>query len=655
MEVGQKIGGRYKIIEMIGSGGMAKVYRAHDLILDRDVAVKVLRYDFQNDKEALRRFRREALAATELVHPNVVGVYDIGEDSGMQYIVMEYVRGMDLKNYIKKNFPISFDKVVDIMQQILSAVSLAHRHHIIHRDLKPQNILIDGAGNCKITDFGIAIALSETSVTQTNTLLGSVHYLSPEQARGSMATPQSDIYALGIILYELLIGEVPFDGESAVSIALKHFQNDIPSIREKNPRVPQALENVVLKATAKDPKDRYKTADAMSEDLSTVLSATRVNEPIFITPDQEQKVAMQEQKKEDTPRIQQEPLVEEKKTKKKKKKKRKVWKFLLSLFILILLIGGCTTFFYGGKKYDVPNVEGQTVEKAIDTLKAAHLKVGDTTYQYSDRIAKGKVIETDPSKGSSVRKSNKINLIVSKGDHSIDVGNYVGKDFNTVKKSLIEEGIPSDDIKVTKRLSSTFEKGTIIEQSPSTGTTLKAGNDKIQFVVSIGTTGLKLKDMTGMTESEARQYLQENELSIIPQYKKSSSYEKGTVMAQEPDTDSSVDVGDSIFVTFSDGQAASSYSNSKHETSAATPSNNTIPKVSQQTPSSVAPSVSNTVEANSGTPTISSAPTEENNQASVENSSQTPSVSTPQANNEPAQNTNQSVDSNVVANVVPAN
>ena len=204
IDIGSKINGRYKVIGNIGSGGMANVFLAYDPILDREVAVKVLRFDFQNDQAAIRRFQREALASSELVHPNIVSVYDVGEEDGLQYLVMEYVKGTDLKQYIKNHYPIPLEMVVTIMEQILSAISLAHQHRIIHRDLKPQNILIDEFGNVKIADFGIAIALSETSLTQTNTLLGSVHYLSPEQARGSMATRQSDIYALGVILFELL-------------------------------------------------------------------------------------------------------------------------------------------------------------------------------------------------------------------------------------------------------------------------------------------------------------------------------------------------------------------------------------------------------------------------------------------------------------------
>ena len=277
-EIGKKFNGRYLILGNIGSGGMANVFLARDLILDREVAIKVLRYDFLNDQSAIRRFQREMLASTELVHPNIVTVYDAGQEGETQFLVMEYVKGMDLKRYIQTQYPIPYDRIVDIMQQILSAVALAHQHRIIHRDLKPQNILIDESGTVKITDFGIAVALSETSITQTNSMLGSVHYLSPEQARGSMATNQSDIYAIGIILYEMLTGKVPFDGESAVTIALKHFQEEIPSVRLYDRHVPQSLENVVLKATAKDPIDRYQSAEEMSADLATALDPSRLNE-----------------------------------------------------------------------------------------------------------------------------------------------------------------------------------------------------------------------------------------------------------------------------------------------------------------------------------------------------------------------------------------
>lgn len=257
MNKGYVLNGRYEIIGRLGEGGMADVYLAEDLILKRKVAVKLLRLDFRDNPKAKKRFQHEAMAATQLDNPHIVGIYDVDEVEGMQYLVMEYVDGEDLKEYIKDSFPIPYAEVVNIMEQICSAVSEAHRHNIIHRDLKPQNILVDKNGYIKITDFGISRAGSEDTMTQTRSIIGSIHYLSPEQIKGQMATARSDIYSLGIILYEILTGKVPFNGDTAVSIAIKHSQTPMPFVRDFDPRIPQALENVVLKATAKNPDDRF--------------------------------------------------------------------------------------------------------------------------------------------------------------------------------------------------------------------------------------------------------------------------------------------------------------------------------------------------------------------------------------------------------------
>src|SRR3954470_3694635 len=284
MLIGKRLSGRYKVLEMIGGGGMANVYLAHDMILDRDVAVKMLRLDFANSEEFIRRFHREAQSATSLAHPNIVSIYDVGEEESIYYIVMEHVKGQTLKEYIQTNSPVPIEEALLIMEQITSAISHAHQNHIIHRDIKPQNILLDQRGIVKITDFGIAMALSATSITQTNSVLGSVHYLSPEQARGGVANHKSDIYSLGIVMFELLTGRLPFSGESAVSIALKHLQSETPSIRRWNPAIPQSVENVVLKATAKDSFHRYNSVEEMELDLRTALDSERIDEPKFIIP-----------------------------------------------------------------------------------------------------------------------------------------------------------------------------------------------------------------------------------------------------------------------------------------------------------------------------------------------------------------------------------
>ncbi|HJV31424.1 MAG TPA: Stk1 family PASTA domain-containing Ser/Thr kinase, partial [Bacillales bacterium] len=284
MLIGKRINGRYKILDMIGGGGMANVYLAHDMILDRDVAVKMLRLDLTNDDDFIRRFHREAQSATSLNHPNIVNIYDVGEEKDLYYIVMEYVDGQTLKQYIQSHSSLRVEEAISIMSELTSAIAHAHQNHIVHRDIKPHNILIDRNGKVKITDFGIAMALSSTSITQTNSVLGSVHYLSPEQARGGMANKKSDIYSLGIVMFELLTGRLPFSGESAVSIALKHLQSETPSVRRWNPSIPQSVENIVLKATAKDPFHRYKNVEEMGEDIRTALLPERLHEPKFMIP-----------------------------------------------------------------------------------------------------------------------------------------------------------------------------------------------------------------------------------------------------------------------------------------------------------------------------------------------------------------------------------
>ena len=263
---------------------MANVYLARDIILNRDVAIKVLRPEFSNDPEFIERFDREAQAATSLSHPNIVNIYDVGEEDNILYMAMEYVDGMTLKEYILENAPLPVEEAIEIMKQLTDAISQAHANGLIHRDIKPQNILVDHFGNVKVTDFGIAIALSATSLTQTNSILGSVHYLSPEQARGGMATKKSDIYSLGIVLYELLTGDLPFSGQSPISIALKHLQDDTPSVRSINPDIPQSVENIVLKATAKDPFHRYNSVFEMEEALNMALDPSYADEEVFTPP-----------------------------------------------------------------------------------------------------------------------------------------------------------------------------------------------------------------------------------------------------------------------------------------------------------------------------------------------------------------------------------
>ena len=546
IEIGKKLNGRYHIIGSIGSGGMANVYLAHDLILDRDVAVKVLRFDFQNDQAAIRRFQREALAATELVHPNIVSVYDVGEEDGLQYLVMEYVKGMDLKRYIQTHFPIPYSTVVDITQQILSAVAMAHEHRIIHRDLKPQNILIDEHGTVKITDFGIAIALSETSITQTNTMLGSVHYLSPEQARGSMATNQSDIYAVGIILYEMLTGNVPFDGESAVTIALKHFQEEIPSVKMFDPGIPQSLENVVRHATAKDPSDRYKTANEMAEDLYTSLSASRLNEPAWeptallgetkvLTPIPEDIAEPEETTPVEVPEDIADDFLAEQPPKKNRKK---LWIGLAIAALIALAIGGLAFAMSGGKDVEVPDVTNETKADASQALQSAGLKVDSETKKIpDDKIEEGKVVKTDPEAKSSVKKGRSVTLYISSGTEKIEMADYTNESYESAVEALKKLGFSEDQITTKKEYSDSVSTDNIIKQKPAAGKKVDPKKDKVTLTVSEGPEAVTLPSYAGYSYTNAVNALAQlgiSESQITRVDQASDTVEPGLVITQDP-------------------------------------------------------------------------------------------------------------------------
>lgn len=543
-DIGKTFDERYQIIGNIGSGGMANVFLAKDLILDREVAVKVLRFDFQNDQNAIRRFQREALAATELVHPNIVSVYDVGEENNQQYLVMEYVRGMDLKRYIQTQSPISYEKVVDIMDQILSAVTLAHEHRIIHRDLKPQNILINEEGVVKITDFGIAIALSETSITQTNSMLGSVHYLSPEQARGSMATSQSDIYAMGIILYEMLTGKVPFDGESAVTIALKHFQDEIPSVHDFDGAIPQALENVVLKATAKNPEDRYKTTQEMQLDLNTALSSERANEakwsPIPAPLEETKELAPVEPVRPEVEQVAQaepENKVEDKPVKSTKKKR---WWLSIPIVVLILLLIGGVYWVVAGANQSIaiPNVEKLDETAAIQKLTQEGLTVSDSTKEIaSETIEAGKVVKTDPEVGVQVKKTTPITLYISTGKKTVKMEDYENKTVEDAKQMLLDAGFKKKNISTTEEYSDTVEKGKIISQTPDADEEVVADETQVEFVISKGVEPVMMPDLTGLTETQAYQRMVANGLSansLTMSDEVFSDQPKGTIISQTP-------------------------------------------------------------------------------------------------------------------------
>ena len=487
IQIGKIFAGRYRIIKQIGRGGMADVYLAKDLILDgEEVAVKVLRTNYQTDPIAVARFQREARAMADLDHPHIVRITDIGEEEGQQYLAMEYVAGLDLKRYIKEHHPLSNEEAIRIMGQILLAMRLAHTRGIVHRDLKPQNILLTSDGTAKVTDFGIAVAFAETSLTQTNSMLGSVHYLSPEQARGSKATVQSDIYAMGIIFYEMLTGHIPYDGDSAVTIALQHFQKPLPSVIAENPSVPQALENVVIKATAKKLTDRYKSVAEMYVDLSSCLSYNRRNEPKLVFDETTKadtktlpkvpqstltsipKTPVKEDKPQPQPPQTEKPVPSAKPIKRRRIKAR--YPILFATFLLV--VASLVWILYRTPAtIAIPKVAGQTVAEAKEALKKANFEVGEEKSEASDKVEEGRVIRTDPDAGTTRKEGTKINLIVSSGPQSFQLGNYIGRKSSDVVAELKGKKVPENLIKIEEEESNEIEAGTIMKQSLPEGTT----------------------------------------------------------------------------------------------------------------------------------------------------------------------------------------
>ena len=559
MRVGERVSNRYKLIKEIGAGGMAKVFLAEDLILERQVAVKLMAYNFHNDEASIRRFKREALSTTELLHPNIVDVVDVGEDD-IPYIVMEYVEGYDLKDYIKQHQPIPYKKTVNIMTQILNGVEYAHEHNIIHRDLKPQNILIDHNETVKITDFGIAVALSENSITQTNSLLGSVHYISPEQARGSMATKQSDIYSLGILLYELLSGHVPFDGESAVSIALKHFQNDMPSLREKDASLPQALENVVLKATAKEQEHRYQSVREMKEDLKAALLPSRSNEEKFVPVDNDD-----DRTRVITPIAA--PVVAEKETDKPEEDKAKIKensnrvlsaktnkrkKVLLSIIALLVVSVLGILFFIltQPKEVQVPDLQGLTIEEAETELENLNLNVGEIIELNNEEIEADQIIRSNPNADSILRESGEVDLYVSLGKTPVTVENYEEGSYEEIRAELTELGFRVERENANH---DSIPDGNIISQSIEPGEEVIPSETTIELTVSEGPAGYSLSNLTGYSSEGVDRYADDYNLSVTITREPHDSVPEGQVARQSPEPGSIVYNGSRISVVFSTG------------------------------------------------------------------------------------------------------
>ena len=548
---GQKINDRYEIIKSIGEGGMANVYLAYDTILDRNGAIKVLRGDLANDEKFVRRFQREALSASSLSHPNIVAMYDVGEDDGLYYIVMEYVEGKTLKQLLKKRGSLTLSEAIDIMLQLTDGMAHAHDSYIVHRDLKPQNIMIQDDGQIKITDFGIAMALNSTQLTQTNSVMGSVHYLPPEQAAGKGTTIKSDIYSMGIIFYELLTGELTFKGDSAVEIALKQMKEPLPDVHKLNNDIPQSIENIILKSTAKNPKNRYDDAKSMHNDLLTALNDDRINEEPYVYPYPENEV-------DETTKIM-EPISDSNEgiatpiTDEKTKKSNKLI-IALSIIAGVIVIALLAVFFIipavtAEKDVKVPDVSGMTVSKAEDTLEDAGLTVNSKIEEVSSEdVKKNRIIRTDPRSGSTVKEGTRVTLYKSTGVKTYELENYVNMDVNEVRETLEDMGleVKIQEIEPDSTTCSVIGQNLVISQSLDEGSEVKSGDEITLTILQ----EITFPDWYLQTEDVVTSWANNSCVTVTTEYQDTTDTNMaGKVITQSRPNGSTVRNNDSVTIT----------------------------------------------------------------------------------------------------------
>ena len=585
---------RYKILDHLGTGGMATVWLGYDTILDRQVAIKTFKID-ANDEDAVKRFNREAKAVTSLSHPNIVSIYDVENEGEFYYLILEYVEGMTLKDYMIKNPRIPIETIVHIAKQISAGLSHAHQNGIIHRDIKPQNILMKEDLTCKITDFGIARAYGDTTLTQTNQMLGTVYYLSPEQARGNVATAQSDIYSLGILIFEMITGQIPFKGESAVAIALKHLQEELPEIDKYRENVPQSVKNIVLQATMKNPNERYISSKELVEDLTTVLNPERLFENKytgFKIPSQSVQNYNQTQyidrhsneiqygytdykEQEDyydyeDDNIQNNRNYQSKSRPKnsynnvsKKYEKEETSKakhiFLAILSIVAILVGTFFVYNYvvGANSVSTPDVRNKTVDEAKVAIVKAGLEVGDITEVASDDVKEKTVIDSDPKAGKKVKKGAKIDLRVSSGKKTVDIPNFVGMDEDTVRKNASKLGFKN--ITVEKVESDNYDTGKVVSQNIKAGTEIVPKEKELIIQVSNGKKKITMPNLVGEDSSNIESVLSSYGFKNVTYKEEYSDKESGTIISQSIRTGSNiVPSEESLEIVISKGRERSS-------------------------------------------------------------------------------------------------
>lgn len=598
LELGTMLSGRYEVLKRVGSGGMADVYMAKDHKLNRNVAVKVLKSEYVEDEKFLKKFETEAQAVARLSHPNIVNIYDVGMEDGINYIVMELAEGITLKEYIRKKGYLSPKETVEISTQIASAISHAHKNHIIHRDIKPQNILVSDTGIIKVTDFGIAKATSSNTVTSTATAMGSVHYISPEQAKGRFCDEKSDIYSLGITMYEMVTGHVPFDHENGVTIALMHLQNEITPPSQIRDGIPDSLEKIILKCTMKKPEERYQTADDLIADLRLVFEDTSggyvgvvpaIDDSPTIMIDQNELTQRINTPKKDQKIQQEEPLKDEEQNayldeddEEEFGMNSKIEKLvivlaavvgaiiLISIIVFVVKSSGVfksgkstTTTSIGttaesndteSKKYTVDNYIGMSLSAAREKIDGKFkIKVEE---EYSDEYAKDLVISQDPESDTELEAGKTLTLVVSKGartEDKVSVPGVVGEKESSAKSTLEAAGLK---VSVKTKYSTDVAKGKVISQSPGSGNQV-AKNSTVVITVSKGEkpeTMVRVPNLRYFTESGARSELKNSNLvlgSVLKEY--SDSVEKGLVIRQTVSSGSKVKEGTAVGIYVSLG------------------------------------------------------------------------------------------------------
>lgn len=575
--IGKMVNERYKVIDKLGGGGMSIVYLAEDTILNRKVAIKAISIPPREKEETLKRFEREVHNSSQLSHENIVSMIDVDEEDECFYLVMEYIEGPTLAEYIHSHGPLSVETAIKFTEQILSGIKHAHDMRIVHRDIKPQNVLIDKNKTLKIFDFGIAKALSETSLTQTNHVLGTVQYLSPEQAKGESTDEGTDIYSIGIVLYEMLVGEPPFNGETAVSIAIKHIQDSIPNITtDKREEVPQSLSNVVLRATEKDKHNRYHTVQEMCDDLTSALHENRANEEKYeldktktvpLTKDELNKKMNSTHNDDDLNKTMQIPIVNEPVRHQEfqslegrysppPKKKHSKMKIIVLSLIFALLLAGLVGFIgmgvFGSKYEEMPDLSGKTEKEAEQILKDHHLTMGDISRKYSDKYPESQIIKSEPNSGERVEEGEAIDIILSKGPQKVKMPNLVGLPKDEAVKKLKDLGLK--DIDVEQAYSRSVDKGLISEQSVEANSEVALNDHHIKIYESLGVRQVYVSDFENKSYSSAKKELESKGFRVQATQENDDKVKKGNIISQSP-KNKSVDEGSVINLTVSKGKS----------------------------------------------------------------------------------------------------